>query len=472
MMENSKCYKFKKNTILIVDDEDNVRISFVEMLKDHHNILTAENGKIALEIITEIKIDLVMLDILMPDIDGLEVLKKIKEMNDGIQVIMVTAVKDIDTGIKAMKFGAYDYITKPFDIEDTLATIKRALETRNLTKENLGLKKEIDYLVGETNIIGETEIIKKVLETVDKVADTPATVLIYGESGVGKELIARRIHQKSSRRNKPFVVVNCAAIPSELVESELFGHEKGAFTTALSRQIGKFEYADAGTLFFDDVSNLSLQTQAKVLRVIQEREIVRLGSNKSIPIDVRIISSTNIDLEKALKEKTFREDLYYRLRVVPISLPSLRERKEDIPLLIDYFINKANKKLHRNIKGIIPDIIEILKNYDWPGNIRELENVIEMMIVLAGKGKEYLGFEDIPANVLIRRYDLENAEVLSLKQARSIFEKQFIEKLLGKTNWNQSESAKLLNVHRNTLINKMRAMSLKVRRGRKKKIIA
>lgn len=458
-----------KHTVLIVDDESSIRSGFSEILKDNYNILTAENGTIALEIISEVKVDIVLLDILLPDIDGLDVLKKIKEINEEIEVIMVTGVKELDTVVKSMKLGAYDYINKPFNVDDICAKIERVLEKKNLTKENLSLKKEIEYLLGEAQIIGESEGIRKVLEAVDKVADTPASILVYGESGVGKELIARIIHQKSSRCNKPFVAVNCAAIPQELVESELFGHEKGAFTTALNRQIGKFEYADGGTLFFDDVSNLALTTQSKVLRTIQEREIVRLGSNKIIPVDVRIISSTNVDLENAIKEKTFREDLYYRLRVVPIFIPPLRERKKDIIVLTKYFLDKANKKLHRNIRDILPDTIEILIQYHWPGNIRELENTIEMMVVLATK--EYLTFEDIPINLLKKQYDLEKFEAVSLKEARILFEKQFIEKILTKTNYNQSESAKVIGVHRNTLISKMKDMDLKVKRGRKKKLL-
>jgi len=261
--------------------------------------------------------------------------------------------------------------------------------------------------------------------------------------------------------------VNCAAIPQELLESELFGHEKGSFTTALSRQIGKFEYAEGGTIFFDDVSNLSLANQAKLLRVIQERELVRVGSNKAIPIDVRIISSTNIDLEQAIQNKTFREDLYYRLRVVPIYIPPLRERKEDIPLLINYFVEKANIKLHKNVKLVAPDTLELLNNYDWKGNIRELENVIEMMVVLA-QG-DYLVFEDIPKNLIKTHYSLEEFDGLTLKEARLAFEKQYIAKLMEKMENHQGEVSKIMDVHRNTVIGKMKLMGLKVKRGRKKK---
>lgn len=447
-----------KKSVLIVDDESSVREAVSLLLVDTYNVSLVESGKEALEKLEKEKFDIVLLDILMPDMDGLEVVKKIKESEPGVEVIMVTATRTIETAVQAIKFGAYEYITKPFDKDKLLTIIKRALEKKALINENIALREEITGKQKCREIIGKSRRMKEILKIIDKVAGEDVAVLISGESGTGKEVIARAIHQKSNRANKPFVAVNCGAIPPDLLESELFGHEKGAFTSAVNRHIGKFEFANEGTIFLDDIANLPMAGQSKLLRVIQEREIMRIGSNKVIPIDVRIISSTNVDLEKTIKEDKFREDLYYRLRVVPIFTPPLRQRKEDIPLLFNYFLNKANVQLHKQIKGIRQDALDALMNYHWPGNVRELENLVDMLVVLCDK--EEMTLQDLPGNILAVQYEASEFEGISLKEALSQFETQFVLGIMKKTRWNQTEAAKLMGMHRNTLKLKLKEMGI------------
>jgi len=448
--------------ILVVDDEVNVIESFKQLLKDNYKVLTATNGEEALEKVEKENLDIVLLDIRMPGMDGIEVLRRIEEMKENVDVIMVTAVNTTKTAIEAMKLGAYDYITKPFEVDEVVISIDKVLEKRCLTRELSYLRSEVAKPVKFDNIIGTSEKMQQVYEIVSEMTKNDATVLISGESGTGKELFARAIHFNGLRKDKPFITVDCASIPENLLESELFGHEKGAFTDATSQKLGRFELANHGTLFLDEIGNLKMDMQGKILRVLQEREIQRVGGVKTIKIDVRIISATNIDLKKAIKEERFREDLYYRLKVVPIEIPPLRERKEDIPLLVRCFLGIFNREFGKKIEDITPEAMESLVNYRWPGNVRELRNVIERLVVLT---KEVvISHNRLPLDIL-STVNTEEAnmgeEGILLKEAREQFEKQFILGVLEKVNWNQTEAARILGVHRNTLMMKMQNLGIK-----------
>ncbi len=447
-----------KTTILVVDDEPNVIESYRVLLEDKYNVLTANNGREALDLLQKESVNLVLLDVLMPDMDGLEVLKKIKETVDA-EVVMVTAVKTVRTAIQAMKLGAYDYVSKPFDVDDLLSTINKVLEKQGLTREIIYLRSELKNYT-YANMVGNSEKIRLVFNMISEVSSTDSTILITGESGTGKELIARAIHNEGLRRDKPFIAVDCATIPDNLVESELFGHEKGSFTDATSQKIGKFELANNGTLLLDEIGNLKLDIQSKILRVLEEKEIQRVGSVKTVKINTRIISATNIDLKKAVNEGKFRQDLFYRLNVIPIFSPALRDRKEDIPGLVDFFISMYNKEFKKNITGISKETLKFLVDYNWPGNIRELRNIIERLVALSKE--TVISHRRLPIDILlsqeIKQFDFSNG--FSLKEARSNFEKQFIIKVLEKNNWNQTKAAAQLGIHRNALIAKINAYSL------------
>ena len=448
--------------ILVVDDEINVIESFKRLLEDDYKVLTATNGEEALEKIEKENLDIVLLDIRMPEMDGIEVLRRIREMSENVDVIVVTAVNTMRTAIEAMKLGAYDYITKPFEVDEVIISINKALEKRCLAREVSYLRSEVAKPVKFDNIIGTSEKMRQVYEIVSEMTKNDPTVLIHGESGTGKELFARAIHFNGLRKDKPFIAVDCASIPENLLESELFGHEKGAFTDATSQKLGRFELANQGTLFLDEIGNLKPDMQGKILRVLQEREIQRVGGVKTIKIDVRIISATNVDLKKAIKEEKFREDLYYRLNVVPIELPSLRERKEDIPLLARYFLEIFSREFGKKIKDITPEAMEFLMNYRWPGNVRELRNVIERLVALAKE--EVISHKGLPLDILLTVKTEENnigEEGMLLKGAREQFEKQFILGVLEKVNWNQTEAAEILGIHRNTLMLKMQNLGIK-----------
>ncbi len=440
----------KKPKILVVDDEKNIRESIILGLKDDYSIIEAGSGTSAINILLKEQVDLVFLDLKLPDIDGIRLMKEIHRFDDMLNIIMITADNSVQTAVKAMKQGAYDYITKPFDIDELSSLAAKAIEKTNLQKENQYLKASSKTENG--NIIGKSKLIKELLSMIDNVAKTNSTVLITGETGVGKELVARALHKYSDRANKLFVAVNCSAIPENLLESELFGHEKGAFTSAMERHIGKFEMASGGTLFLDEVGTLPLAMQAKLLRAIQEKQIERVGGEKPINIDSRIISATNIDLKKMAGEGKFREDLYYRLNVIPIHVPSLRERENDIELLCEYFIAKHNKGLRKNIKGLDKHAAKRLKEYSWPGNVRELENLIERLIVL-GKN-EYIAESDLPFEITGSKQSISHAQLdtLSLKEATGAFEKEFILKALEKSGFSKAKAAKMLGIHRNTLL--------------------
>ena len=459
MKRNDKNNKEIKPTILIIDDEINMIESYKVLLEDKYNILSSTSGAEALKILKKEAVNLVLLDVLMPDMDGLEVLKKIKEIS-GIEIIMITAVRTIRTAIQAMKMGAYDYISKPFDIDDLLATIKKALEKQSFTKEIIYLKAELKNYIYE-NMIGKSQEMINLFNMISELKDNNSTALITGESGTGKELVARAIHNSGPRKDKPFITVDCASIPENLVESELFGHEKGAFTDAIAQKMGKVELAHNGTLFLDEIGNLKLDVQSKLLRMLEEREINRIGDNKTIKINTRIIAATNVNLKKLVREGHFRQDLFYRLNVIPFYLPPLRDRKEDISLLMDYFLNYYNNRFKKQIKGISHEAISCLTDYKWPGNVRELRNVVERLVALSKE--EVITHKRLPVDILLaKELRIDNYDdTISFRAARAEFEKQFILKVLERANWNQVKAAKLLGIHRNAIIFKMAKYNLR-----------
>jgi len=448
--------------ILIVDDEKSLRDSMQMLLQGDYQVQLAKSGKEAIAIIKNHPIDLVLLDIRMPEIDGIEVLKLIKKIDPSIEVIMVTAVVMVKKAVEAIRLGAYDYITKPFDIEALQEQVAKALEKRRLLRENASLRKIIETEYQFEKIVGKSQEIKEVFRIIEEVAKSNATILLTGESGTGKELVAHAIHNRSPRQDKLFVTVNCAAVPENLIESELFGHERGSFTGATERQIGKFEIANSGTIFLDEIGAMPLPMQAKLLRTIQNKEIERVGAGYSSPVDVRIISATNSDLRSAIKKYKFREDLFYRLNVIPVHLPPLRERKEDIPLLANHFLNKFSREFAKKIKGITKDTMSKLTTYDWPGNVRELENLIERLVVLGQT--EYLERDRLPVEIAGQPSPISAAEEQSLTEAVKKFEVAFIKNALEKTGGKKGATAKLIGVHRNTLINRERKLGLQDKR--------
>lgn len=442
--------KNKKANVLVVDDEKSMRETMSMLLRDDYNLKVAKSGKDAIEVVKNHPIDLVLLDIRLPEIDGIEVLKIIKNIDDSIEVIMVTAVIMVKHAVEAIRAGAHNYITKPFDIDSLQEQVEKVLEKRALMQENLLLRQMIEEEHQFEKIVGKSKAIRDVFKVIDDVARSNATVLITGESGTGKELVAKAIHNRSPRKDKLFVAVNCAAIPENLLESELFGHERGSFTGANERQIGKFELANGGTLFLDEIGSMPLAMQAKLLRTIQEKEIERIGAGYPTPIDVRIISATNSNLRSAIKKYKFREDLFYRLNVIPIHLPPLRERKEDIHLLANHFLHKYNREFSKKIKGLKKDAMELLVNYDWPGNIRELQNLIERLCVLAKT--DHIGKDHLPKEIAGENTSKPESHEVTLQKAVQKFEAEFIKNALRKTGGKKGQAAKLLGIHRNTLI--------------------
>ncbi len=451
---------------MVVDDEPGARQSLEVILEDDCRVLSAENGQEALEILQKEPIDLILLDVHMPDMDGLEVLRKIKEQDEDVDVIMVSALNLARKAVDAIKLGAYDYITKPYEPEDILTTVSRVINKRSLHKELEFLRREVEASRGFDEIVSQNKTMLEIFELIKKVAYTTTHVLITGESGTGKELIARSIHRQGNRKRGPFVAINCAAIPSELMESEMFGHEKGAFTGAHTRTIGKFEYANGGTLFLDEISALRSDLQAKLLRVLQEKEIERIGSNKPIKVDIQVISATNTNLEIAVAQGQFRQDLYFRLNVVPVSIPPLRERREDIPLLAKHFLNKFNTAFNKKIPGFSEKAMGVLTRYHWPGNIRELENLIERIVVLSS-GNERIDLKDIPLEILMDSgqdiRDLEGKRG-GLIKIRDEIEKRVILNVLEASQWNQTETAKILKINRNTLIQKAKQLGIPLKK--------
>jgi two-component system response regulator PilR (NtrC family) len=402
--------------------------------------------------------------LLLPGIDGIEVLKKLKKIDPNAVIIIITAFASVESAISAMKIGAYDYIQKPFKHDELLITIKRAIEHRKLQEENIRLKDELQRKFSFENIIGKSEVMKTVFETVKASAPTRSTILLQGESGTGKELVARAIHQNSDRKNFPFIIVNSGSLPPDLLESNLFGHVKGAFTGAVTSKKGLFEAAEKGTIFFDEISSLNMDTQSKLLRVMQDREFMRLGGTKTIRVDVRVIVATNADLEEQIREKMFREDLFYRLNVIKIELPLLKERKEDIPLLVTHFLDTYSKENEKEILGVTEDVMEILMSYDWPGNIRELENLIERAVVLT-KSK-LISRKSLPPFLLASQEDTRaiasvNNE-LNLKENIQTFQKMAIISALKQAKGIQKKAANLLGVKPTTLNEMIKRLNIDI----------
>ncbi len=447
-------------TILVIEDKE----SMARMLKDTlesegYKVISAGTATEGIRCLKEDKIDLVITDLKLPEKDGLEILRISKEENQLRPVIVMTAFGSIETAVTAMKEGAFDFITKPFDIDHLLMLVKRALEAQRLLTENILLKEEFAPKLKFPRIIGKSAGITTVAQMVQKVAPTKTTVLLIGESGTGKELFARAIHNLSKRLKYPFVPINCAAIPKDLLESELFGHEKGSFTGAESKKIGKFELADKGTIFLDEVGDMDFTLQSKLLRAIEESEIERVGGIRPIKVDVRIIAASNKDLEKAVEERTFREDLFYRLNVFPIRIPPLRERKEDIPLLVEYFINKYCREIKTPLKNISKEALDVLMNYHWKGNVRELENTIERAVILCD------GDTITPEHIIIsKQFGPESLKSLLMgetledvaKRAQRIAETQRIVEVLKETKGNKTKAAEILRISYKTLFTKIK----------------
>jgi DNA-binding NtrC family response regulator len=453
--------------ILVIDDEESIR----DLLKDYletrgYEVTTTGDGESGLTMLKEEKFDLYLLDLMMPGISGLNVLKAARDEKISIPSIVITAFASVQTAVEAMQSGAFDYITKPFDLKNVDIAIKRALDVSRLQEENVRLKKELKKKFGYHKIIGNSPPIQNVTKFIEKIADTDSTVLITGESGTGKELVAKTIHYNSSRSRKSFVPLNCAAIPKDILESELFGHEKGAFTGAINTRLGRFEMAHNGTLFLDEIGELAPSLQVKLLRVLQEKEFERVGGIKTIKVDVRILAATNRNLEKAVKDGTFREDLYYRLNVIPLHLPPLRKMKEDIPLLIDHFIAEISKRKKRDQPRISGESMDCITGYRWPGNVRELENLIERLIIL--KEGDDVTPDDLPERVHEMRYTRDTSvktQVLSregvdLNVMLDEIENNMIVQALEISKGVKSKAAGLLGLNRTTLIEKLKKKAI------------
>ncbi|MGB9627325.1 MAG: sigma-54-dependent transcriptional regulator [Thermodesulfobacteriota bacterium] len=445
--------------ILIVDDEESFRhMLSVILRKEKYEVDTASNGEEALQKVISTPFDQILCDIRMPQMDGLEFLKEVQKAGVESTIIMMSAYGTIDTAIEAMKLGAYDYISKPFKTDEIILTLRKAEEREQLRRENQLLRREVQREYSFENIVSKNAKMKEIFEVIKKVAPYKSTILIMGESGTGKELVARALHYNSDRAKNPFVAVNCGAIPENLLESELFGHVKGAFTDAIRTKRGLFEEADGGTLFLDEIGELPPQLQVKLLRVLQEGEIRRVGESRPIKVDVRIISATVKDLTREVNEGRFRDDFFYRLNVLPIHIPPLRERREDIPLLIDHFIKKFTQSTNKKVVGIDSKALEVLMNYRWSGNVRELENTIERAVVLADG--ENIMLENLPPE--IREFKEEvltlpvDEEEYSIKKASRILETNLIKKALKKTKGNHTRAARLLEISHRALLYKIK----------------
>jgi two-component system, NtrC family, response regulator AtoC len=441
--------------ILVVDDEPMIKNLLFEVLQRHdYKVEIAESGMVALKKFDASEFDLVITDINIPDINGMDVLKKVKDRKKEVGVILITAFGTIESAVEAMRCGAYDYITKPFSMNALLVLVKKYFDYKELVDENYYLRNELNKAHSFDNIIGKSLEMLKVFETVEAVADSKATVLIQGPSGTGKELVARAIHQMSSRRNTPFIKTNCAALPESLAESELFGHEKGDFTGAIKETKGRFERADGGTILLDEISEMGLALQAKLLRVLQEKEFQKVGSSQNVHVDVRIIATTNRNLHEAVEQGVFREDLYYRLNVVPITLPALKSRKEDVPLLAEHFLIKYAEENRKHIKGFNDEVMELLMKYDWPGNVRELENMVERAVVIA---KESVL---TPKHFLFISSETEQADstiqvVPETEVSLRENEMHLIRRVLDECGGNKTHAAKKLGISVRTIRNKL-----------------
>jgi len=453
--------------VLIVDDDPVILEVIGDILKNNgYEVVAAPNGAAGIRELERKYFDLVLTDLVMPDVDGMEVLNHVVSISPKAICIILTGHGTIKSSVEAIKKGAFDYITKPITGDELLVVIEKALKFRNLEEENIRLKKELQQTYGYDNLVGTSNAIKNIYDLIEKVADTDGTVLISGASGTGKELIARAIHYNSSRSDRPLVVINCGAgaIPEELLESELFGHEKGAFTGAYKSRIGRFEMANGGTIFLDEIGEMSPALQVKLLRVLQEKKFERVGGTKTIHVDVRIIAATNKNLTTAINKGKFREDLYYRLNVIPMKVPPLKQRKSDIPLLIDHFLKKFQKGAKKKITGFSPEVMDAMLKYDWPGNVRELENVIKRLTILCDD--EIVTVDDLPEHIphkgrgerVVEEDFLEKGE--TLHDAVEDYEKRLILGALERSDWVKTKAAKLLNINRTTLVEKIKKQNL------------
>ncbi len=456
----------KSHRILIVDDDADIRETMITLLSMNDYTVTAvADGTSAIEKVSREKFDIVLTDLMLPKMNGIDLIKNLKGIDPDLQCIVITGYATVSTAVDAMKAGAYDYLMKPFNVSEVLMLLKRVIQFQDLQVENTQLKKTLNHKYSFDNLIGSSEGIHMVCSLIEKVAETDSTILILGESGTGKELVARTIHYNSPRKHKTMIPINCGAIPETLLESELFGHEKGAFTGASSTRIGRFELADGGTIFLDEIGDMSPTLQVKLLRVLQQREFERVGGVRTIKVDVRIIAATNIDLEDAVQEGRFREDLYYRLNVIPIVIPPLRERTDDIPLLIDYFLTHFIKTKKKDIKGFSPEAMEILMSYPWPGNIRELENLIERLVILKGEGT--IGVEDLPKKFVSQTFSKDGVlhitlpdAGINLKDVVEEFENNLILQAMQKAQGIKNKAAQLLALNRTTLVEKLKKKKL------------
>ena len=445
--------KAAKATILVVDDEESILDTLSSILEDEgYSIVTASSGESAISKFDETSPDIVLLDVWLPEMDGMDTLKIIKEKNRFVPVIMISGHSKIDTAVDAIKHGAYDFLEKPLSLEKVLVLVRNALEKQQLETENTALKTSISQ---QWEIVGQSPTIIDLKDKISKAATSMGRVLIFGESGVGKELVARALHSKSDRKNKNFIEVNCAAIPHELIESELFGHEKGSFTGAFETKKGKFELAHEGTLFLDEIGDMSPATQAKVLRIIETQEFQKVGGSRKIKVDVRIIAATNKDLEDEIQKANFREDLYFRLNVIPMHVPALRERKDDIPILVNYFLNYFAGQYGQKAKKVSKATLRALVEYDWPGNVRELKNTIERYVIMNPSDTI-----DVKSVKPVRSVKSDYATYKTLRDAREHFEKDFILKKLQENSWNVSKTAEELEIERSNLHRKIKALGI------------
>jgi DNA-binding NtrC family response regulator len=444
----------KPKTVLVVDDDEGMRDTLTSILKREFRVLRVATGEAALAVLSKDEVDIVLLDVTLPGISGFEVLQIAKENYGLTEVIVISEVGEIESAVQAIKHGAYHYVTKNFDDDQLRSIVRTASERQDLNRQVLALTAQVADESGREFIVGPSRLTRDIVDLVHKIAKLSATVLILGESGTGKELLARLIHREAGEADAPFIAVNLAAIPKELVESTLFGHEKGSFTGALRQQLGKFELASNGTLFLDEIGDLRLDLQSKLLRAIQEGEIERVGGQKPIKTEFRLIAATNIDLEKAVKEGRFREDLYYRINVIPVRMPPLRERSEDIPQLAEFFLKRYNARFRKRIAGITESTMAMLRKYWWPGNIRELENLVERLVAVSDK--EYIDEEDLPLEFHFAQLEPQGQRSDSLfEDATNTFERNFIVRALEKCGWNVTATSEYLGVPLSTLKYKM-----------------
>ena len=450
----------KLKTVLVVDDDEGMRDTLTAILKRDHLVLTAATGEEGLAVLKREDVDLMLLDVRLPGINGLELLSIVKENYSLVEVIMVSALSEVEVAVTAMKQGAYHYITKEFDYDGLRSLVRNALERQDLSRQLITLNAQVAEQGDRQFVLGPSRAMREIVDLAQKVARLPATVLIQGESGTGKELLARLLHRESGRGDAPFIAINLAAVPRDLVESTLFGHERGAFTGALRQQLGKFELAAGGTLFLDEIADLGLDLQAKLLRAIQEGEIERVGGTKLIKTDFRLVVATNVDLEQAVKEGKFRDDLYYRVNVIPFKMPPQRERVEDIPELVKLFLERYNVRFRKRLRDMSDSALKILMDHRWPGNIRELENLIERLVAVTDKMS--IAAEDLPFEYHLARLDHRPEGKAELLQAAcDTFERNFILRALERTEWNVSAAARYLDVPLSTLKHKMGRLDIR-----------